>query len=307
MKRPFLTCFLFLLLPVSQQAQDSSGFFPHHVGDLWEYYYWDGIVEGTIQDRVISDSIDQLGNTHLLMKRTTYVPGWPQISIPWYDLYRIDSAGNVFDRLVNGADRLQYKADLRPGEVWVVEQIGPSGWDIGKVHKVRPDTVFGIGTTVSEIWFYGTQNLTDTSIWFVQYVDYLADGFGLIYRGGGDLGYAMLLRGASIGGEHYGDITTVGVQNREPLDLPLEAEFLQNYPNPFNPRTVVTYVLPRSAHVTLRVFDVLGREVCCLADGAQGPGTYRLEFDATHLSSGMYLYRLDAGAWHRTGKMIIHR
>jgi hypothetical protein len=306
MKRSFLTCLIILLFPTSQQAQDSSGFFPHHVGDLWEYYYWDGIVEGTIQDRVISDSIDQLGNIHLLMKRITYIPGWPQMSIPWYDHCRIDSAGNVFARLGHGTERHLYKAELDLWEIWTVEEFTGSGYDLARLEDVRPAVVFEIPSTVREIVYYGASTPAETT-GLVRYAEYLADGFGVIYRGGGDLGYALLLRGASIGGELHGDTTTVGVENREPLNLPLEAELLQNYPNPFNPRTVITYVLPRSAHVTLRVFDVLGHEVCRLVDGVQGPGTYRVNFDATHLASGMYLYRLDAGASHHTGKMIVQR
>jgi len=163
MKQPFLTCLLFLLFPVSQQAQDSSGFFPHHVGDLWEYYYWDGIVEGIVQDCIIQDSIDQDGNTHLLMKRNTYIPGWPQMSIPWYDHYRIDSAGNVLAGLGQATERHLYKAEVDLWGIWIVEVFPGSGYDLARLEDVRSAIVFEISSTVREIVYYGASTPAETT------------------------------------------------------------------------------------------------------------------------------------------------
>jgi hypothetical protein len=164
-----------------------------------------------------------------------------------------------------------------------------------------------VATTVWEIWYYATESLTDSTIWLSQYVDYLADGFGVVYRGGGDLGYSLVLWGVSIGGTLYGDTTLVSVENQVRLNLPPHADLLQNYPNPFNPRTVITYNLPGSSHVTLRVFDILGREVCSLVDAVQGPGNYRVTFEGSQLAGGVYLFRLDAGGLLLTRKMILER
>jgi hypothetical protein len=69
----------------------------------------------------------------------------------------------------------------------------------------------------------------------------------------------------------------------------------QNYPNPFNPSTTISYHLPAEAHVTLRVFDVLGREVVTLVDAERTPGAHNVRWDASGSSSGVYYYRLDAG------------
>lgn len=79
----------------------------------------------------------------------------------------------------------------------------------------------------------------------------------------------------------------------------------QNYPNPFNPRTVIGYQLPMIGYVTLRVFDILGKEVAVLVNKEQPAGRYEVEFDAQKLNSGVYFYTLQAGSQKLTKKMIL--
>jgi len=81
----------------------------------------------------------------------------------------------------------------------------------------------------------------------------------------------------------------------------------QNYPNPFNPSTVITYQLPGAVHVSLKVFDILGREVASLVDGMKEVGNYSLEWNPEALPSGLYYYRLVAGTFSETKKMLIVR
>lgn len=82
--------------------------------------------------------------------------------------------------------------------------------------------------------------------------------------------------------------------------LPRTFRLLQNYPNPFNPTTTIAFDLPATARVTLRVYDVLGREVARLMQAERlAPGRYRVPFEAAGLPSGVYLYHLDAVAAHR--------
>jgi hypothetical protein len=79
----------------------------------------------------------------------------------------------------------------------------------------------------------------------------------------------------------------------------------QNYPNPFNPVTNITYQLTRSEHVTITLFDALGKQVATLVQRAQEPGTYRVTLDATGLRSGVYFYRMTAGNFSQTRKMTL--
>jgi hypothetical protein len=80
---------------------------------------------------------------------------------------------------------------------------------------------------------------------------------------------------------------------------------LQNYPNPFNPTTVITYSLPVKALVTLTVCDILGRVVKTLVNDHQNEGTYSVTFSACDLSSGVYFYRLSAGHFRDTKKLLL--
>ncbi len=81
----------------------------------------------------------------------------------------------------------------------------------------------------------------------------------------------------------------------------------QNYPNPFNPSTVIGYRVKGSGYgvVTLKVCDILGRDVAVLVNEKKVPGSYEVKFDGSHLSSGVYFYRLNTEQFVETRKMIL--
>jgi plastocyanin len=82
-------------------------------------------------------------------------------------------------------------------------------------------------------------------------------------------------------------------------------ELNQNYPNPFNPTTTIKYSIPANGIITLRVFNAIGEEVSMLANEFKEAGTYDVSFNAAQLSSGIYFYRLQAGSFVETKKMIL--
>ncbi len=99
--------------------------------------------------------------------------------------------------------------------------------------------------------------------------------------------------------------TTVD-QSFSPLNLtPKQYRLNQNYPNPFNPSTKISYRLPKSSFVTLKVYDIIGREVSMLVNETQNAGTYEVSFDASHLASGVYFYRLEVGSFVQTKKLVV--
>ncbi len=79
----------------------------------------------------------------------------------------------------------------------------------------------------------------------------------------------------------------------------------QNYPNPFNPTTTINYAIPKSSFVTIKVYDLLGNEVAALVSGMKASGNYKVEFNASKLSSGVYFYRIQAGSFVKTKKLIL--
>lgn len=94
-------------------------------------------------------------------------------------------------------------------------------------------------------------------------------------------------------------------REEEKRPLPTGISLQQNYPNPFNPTTTISYTLREDVHVTLRVYDMLGREVATLVDGIQSAGFKSVMFEAGNVPSGVYTYQLNAGAFSRVQKMLI--
>jgi hypothetical protein len=87
--------------------------------------------------------------------------------------------------------------------------------------------------------------------------------------------------------------------------VPTSYSLKQNYPNPFNPTTAIAYTLPEAAKVSLKVYDLLGREVATLVNETKAAGSYEARFDASRLASGLYLYKLQAGSYTETKKMML--
>lgn len=91
------------------------------------------------------------------------------------------------------------------------------------------------------------------------------------------------------------DETALPVSTEEPVEIPSSYVLEQNYPNPFNPTTTLQFGLPVDAHVRLTIYDALGRQVAVVMDRRMPPGQHAVPFDAHDLTSGTYLYRLEAG------------
>jgi hypothetical protein len=78
-----------------------------------------------------------------------------------------------------------------------------------------------------------------------------------------------------------------------------------NYPNPFNPTTNLKYQIPEFSHVSLKIYDLLGREVADLVNEQQAAGSYNIKFDGLNLASGIYFYQIKAGSFIDTKKMML--
>ena len=89
------------------------------------------------------------------------------------------------------------------------------------------------------------------------------------------------------------------------IEAPDDFSLSQNYPNPFNPSTLIKFTIPANIKVTLKIYDIVGNEVEALVDENKEAGSYEIEFNAQNLSSGVYLFTLQAGSFIQSKKMTL--
>ena len=105
----------------------------------------------------------------------------------------------------------------------------------------------------------------------------------------------------------YEDTLIIDGIEQLPGSIPNHYTLSQNYPNPFNPSTTITFSIPKTEFVSLKVYNNLGQEVAALVTDRLTPGSYQYTWDAGSLSSGVYYYKLQAGTYIETKKLILLR
>lgn len=125
------------------------------------------------------------------------------------------------------------------------------------------------------------------------------------YLNGGVIEIFVNLKGAIINGVLYGDSPLLSVRNESKINLNRDYTLYQNYPNPFNPATRISFSLTSQSLVTLKVFDVLGRDIATIISEEMSAGNYSKQWNAVNFPSGIYYYQLQAGSYTATKKMIL--
>ena len=202
-----------------------------------------------------------------------------------------------------------------PNTLWT-QTFGGSSYDAGYSVRQTSDGGYIItGVTESygagsgDVWLIKTNSSGDT-LWTKTFggsgsdasfsVQQTSDGGHIITGftfsfGAGNADIWLIRVGPSITGIADGDRAVV----------PTVYALSQNYPNPFNPVTVIEYALPTSGDVSLIVYNLRGHEVALLISGNMPAGNHQVAWDASSLSSGVYLYRLQAGDFVQTKKMVL--
>ena len=295
--RIILRAALLLLSPgvaslAQQNVNTAVDVFPLAVGNSWYYliYHFNEnpfrISRYTI--RVVRDSVMPNGKLY----------------------YVLDSA-DMFGKQFLRADStyLYYWDNSGPNSIWAehrtfnlraptgeVDTINLGNYPTCEVGRLSRDTIFGNPTATRDISLGG-------GILFDGLT--LADGFGYLafeYSGDrGDVQYAWHLQGCVISDRVCGMMTAV----RPSAPTPARAELHQNYPNPFNPATLISYDLPSRTHVSLVVCSLLGQHVATLVDGVEEPGSHTVVFSGVSLSTGVYVYRLQAGGYVLGRKLVM--
>ena len=289
-------CFALLVFTQNIFAQnpDPNSFFPHSVGNIWEYNTPTGIVRYNIR----RDSIGSNGQIYLFFGAGIFDPLWS-----------IDTASSTVYYSPKILNWQYYKLDADSGETWMVypeDTIPPGAIQRREALVINkyPWFIFGTPTEFMEIEYYDL-NWGDTIInefaWKVN-TETLASGFGLIEDFIEEPPHiGRLLRGCVLDGDTFGIITSVEDIIKSPEDFYL----LQNFPNPFNPTTTINYSLKTTGEVTLKVYDMLGTEVASLVNERQEAGNYSVIFYAVNLPSGIYFYTLTSGNFTASKKLIL--
>ena len=116
-----------------------------------------------------------------------------------------------------------------------------------------------------------------------------------------------ILLGTSGGGIFQSSGLVTSISNSDHKSTPSMFRLSQNYPNPFNPSTTISFTLPSRSFVTLKVFDIIGREIATIVSEELPAGNYSKQWNAANMSSGIYFYRLEAGSFTETKKLVLLR
>jgi hypothetical protein len=282
-----------LLGTTSAQGLDTTDYFPLHVGDYWTYRADNGVV---IETRRVLDTVMIEGKKYYRIAGS-FGSG----------TLHVDS-GKVITRVLD-EDRVLYKLDAKVGEQWTwILRYDSSRVDTGvnwfgePLDSVRIKEGPLTGQVFRDVLAYGRNNL---HVYDDETYEFLAPGFGLIMKVS-YLTNLSVIYGAAMAGRLFGDTTITSVYTPEEVG---REDFLlkQNYPNPFNPSTTISYDLPTRSHVTLKIFNLLGQEVATLVNGEVEAGRHQMQWNARGLSSGVYFYRLQAGKFVETRKLILLR
>ena len=282
--------------------------FPLGIGDYWQYVVHSSDSEAPFTRDSSAYSLEVLGDTTMpngsdyrkILYKPIYPSGDSSLDFERLDpmrasVYKYDTAGP--------SDEVQIDSLMsQPGDTSrclsdIPNSVFPSSFYTSICSSTMSETVFGMATSVKE--FSGSNSV------LIAFTRYLASGLGVVNASYGyDFGVTGIsLVYARLSGAEYGTKIVLGVQTGP--RAPETFKLYQNYPNPFNPTTVIKFEVRGSGLVSLKVYNVLGQLVKTLVDKVESPGSHAVTFDAAGLASGVYFYRLAAGSYVMTKKMLL--
>jgi|WetSurMetagenome_2_1015567.scaffolds.fasta_scaffold31945_2 hypothetical protein len=179
-------------------------------------------------------------------------------------------------------------------------------FNIYKCSQINDSVLFGINSRVKT--YYSSYSNPSTGggsdiSKFAKNIGYLYYNHNYCGIHAQDYTYVWLMGGV-VNGQVFGD-TTLTNTNIIKTIVPDKFALFQNYPNPFNPKTSIKYSVPSIQYIRLNIYDILGKEVATLVNEKQSPGTYEVLFDGSMSPSGVYFYKLTAGDFSETKKMLM--
>ena len=281
-----IACIMFIsVINFAQLYDDPMKFFPAQTGDMWEYFYYDAPYSDTLQLFSVKDSVDEQGVIHLWQSSGFINPPKPPV-LAGSNYYKIDKEGNV-EGWYESYRAILYKLKASQGDIWIIrDYIG--SYELVRVDTVFEQIVFGNFTMIKKFRYYKAFDSTATT-GLDRTAKFLAYNLGLVRVDGLEGLGSLFIKGAVINNVIFGDTTRIitSVFDDETGDYLEEFNISQNYPNPFNPLTKITYNIPQRSNVSLKIYDVLGKEIATLVNEQKEAGTYSIQFDAAKLSNGV--------------------
>ena len=289
MKQQFMLIMLFISTIIFSQQNVAQYYFPLQIGNCWQFTEGQNIYK---ESRIVCDSI-MPNNKKYAKIEGVYLNGY----------YRTEgSKVYLYQSVLKNLETVFYDFSLSVGDT-VSRIVYPGTTHIITVNS--KGTMKILGQQYNYLRFFRDDvKSTADGYYYVVY------GLGLVSYVGELMYYSCT--GAIIDGKQYGVILNV---TNPAYNIPLQHSLSQNYPNPFNLETTVEYTIPanvkgETTKVTLKVYDLLGREVATLVDEYKQAGNYRVTFNVktpymASLPSGVYFYRLRADSYSETKKIIL--
>ncbi len=208
----------------------------------------------------------------------------------------------VPDTVLRGIKSEAFAIDPGTGYLWV--GAGSTG-DFPDITKYRPEAFYGF-----DVATLGTENEepADSIIWQNDSIDGTygdAKPRGIDFSADGSVAYVTMFDAGAYSAQKFDKGEGTISNENEIKELPSGYALEQNYPNPFNPTTNINFTVNNTGLVSIKVYDMTGREVATLANGRFAAGTHTATFDASNLASGVYLYSLQANGVRLTNKMTL--
>ena len=303
MRRILLPILLIIVLSVPYTYSQSSGqnLFPMSVGNVYVYSvnsHSGGGYDTTYLRRGTIDRDSLIDGRKYYFINSIKFNGWYRVDTATGSLYKYDSVGScshyineiLIDSLSSSPGGLNYSCI--PGQSAIV------------ICSFENRELFG--QNIFHKKFSYSYNVGPATF---TYNSYYASGYGLstyvtYYSNFISGTVTHTLKGCVINGVVYGDTTVTSILqigNTVPSSFSLH----QNYPNPFNPSTKIKFGIPKGALVKLKIYDILGREVAVLVNEKLTAGIYEYDWNASALPSGVYFYRLEAGEFTESKRMVL--
>lgn len=268
---------------IISQEINPLDFFPHHVGDLWQYFTYTQVSTEFTQIEVISVDTSYTDSSITITK----FDGVHEFSFK----IKLNDSLKIYQKSF-GEWGILYDFGAEINSFWISDPYFPY---YTKYISEYMDEVFGDSLITREYWTAG-DTLFNLALW----TDHIALGIGS-YKGEFEVGITVL-NGCIINGVQYGII--LNVEDENTINPPKEF-LLNNYPNPFNPQTKIKFYVPERTFVKLRVFDLLGDELEILVNEEKDSGYHEIVFDGSELPSGIYFYTLQTQDFIQTRKMVL--